>query len=66
MGPDKDYAYELGDRAYKEVMKLLEEKYYINEANLSKGLFRDSFQRHTGQLKEVLQEIMYDDACDGF
>ena len=64
MGPDIYYAYDQGEKAYSEVIKLLEQKYHITD---HPGPFFDKdFNKAKENLKKAIQEVMWMDACDAF
>lgn len=72
-GPSKDYAYEIGEEAYKDVLELLSMKYRIETDERTLEFYRKSagfgYQNMTKAmegLKKAVQEMVWNDHAAGF
>ena len=67
MGPNRDYAYELGEKAYEEIIKILEEKYGV-ETSKSKtmSVFTEKAIEHRKRLEEIIKELIWTQHCMDF
>lgn len=65
MGPSKTEAFARGEEAYNEVAALLKAKYYvILPGEMHSSVF--DVPLYHAKLKTAIQELFWEDACDGF
>ena len=71
MGPSEQHAYELGDKAYNEIVGLLEETYGVspkcNEQMVKiNPVMKPHWEKAQADLKKAIQEYIWNDHCLGF
>ena len=66
MGPDYNHAVEKADKAFEEVMKLLNEKYGILPVGNTSGVFSKQYEEARQKVRAELKNLFWIDACDGF
>ena len=68
-GPSKDYAYDVGERATEQVLKMLNEEYNVlilNESSYCTRKELDEWYTNTEDLKKIIQKIVWADHANGF
>jgi hypothetical protein len=65
MGPNQDYAYEIGDKATDRILQVLKEEFGVFSPN-DKSMFKNGWDTLSGQLREVVKELVWNDHMDAF
>lgn len=63
-GPSKEAAFNTGEKAYQDVLELLQTKYHI--AKKPSLFFEKDWEKAEKDLKLAIQEMIWVDHCDGW